>query len=97
MSWNSVKSNLWAWGGGILLLLISSLVALLAMWGVESSKLLPKADAIQRVYVVLSFDVVVAIYVWGVGRWSRFGPPSGKKQGTTSAAPTTTATGKGAN
>ncbi len=96
MSWSSGKNNLWAWTRGILLLLISSLVALLAMWGAEFSKLLPKADAIQRVYVVLSFDVVVVIYLWGVGRWSRFGPPSGKKHGTTLAAPTT-ATGKGAN
>ncbi len=96
MSWNSGKNKLWVWTRGILLLLISSLVALLEMWGAEFSRLLPKADAIQWVYVVLSFGVVVVIYLWGVGRWSRFGPPSGKKRGTTSAAPTT-ATGNGVN
>lgn len=30
---------------------------------------------IQMLYAVLSLEIVLAIYTWGVGNWSRFEPP----------------------
>lgn len=30
---------------------------------------------IQMLYGVLSLEIALAIYIWGVGNWSRFEPP----------------------
>jgi len=32
-------------------------------------------SGIQVLYAVLSAELAVAVYVWGVGNWSRFEPP----------------------
>ncbi len=40
----------------------------------HSFKLWPGESAIQLLYAVVSAIVVVAIYLWGVGNWSRFEP-----------------------
>ena len=57
----------------------------------------------QLLYVVLSSEIAVAVYVWGVGNWSRFEPPSSaaapSNQANTdpSGQPTDAAPGKGGN
>ena len=30
---------------------------------------------LQMIYVILSLEIVLAVYAWGVGDWSRFEPP----------------------
>jgi hypothetical protein len=30
---------------------------------------------LQMIYVILSLEIVLAVYAWGVGNWSRFEPP----------------------
>jgi hypothetical protein len=43
----------------------------------------------QVLYAVLSSELALVIYIWGVGNWSRFEPPqtSGPAQVAASAAP----------
>ncbi|OLE45908.1 MAG: hypothetical protein AUG46_11290 [Acidobacteria bacterium 13_1_20CM_3_58_11] len=43
-------------------------------------------SGIQVVYAVLSSEIALAVYLWGVGNWSRFEPPF-------SPAPSTPQTG----
>lgn len=40
----------------------------------------------QMLYAVLSLEIVLAIYLWGVGNWSRFEPPQ-NLSGSTSQRP----------
>jgi len=37
----------------------------------------------QVLYAVLSFEIVLAVYIWGVGSWSRFEPPPAPSGSTT--------------
>jgi len=37
----------------------------------------------QVLYAVLSFEIVLAVYIWGVGNWSRFEPPPTPSGSTT--------------
>jgi hypothetical protein len=34
-------------------------------------------NALQVLYAVLSVELVMAVYMWGVGNWSRYEPPHG--------------------
>ncbi len=40
----------------------------------------------QVVYAVLSCEIALAIYMWGVGNWSRFEPPKISSASSTSQA-----------
>ncbi len=47
-------------------------------------------SGMQVVYAVLSAELALAVYLWGVGNWSRFEPPQ-----LTPGASTTPASGQG--
>ncbi len=45
----------------------------------------------QVLYAVLSSEIAVAVYIWGVGNWSRFEPPMVSSASSTSQTPKPTA------
>jgi hypothetical protein len=66
----------------VLLALLPLLTPYLSLWHMGKVPLSP----MQMVYVVLSIEIVAAVYLWGVGSWSRFEPP---RSPAGSAAPIT--------
>ena len=55
----------------IILLTLPPLTPYIPVWGVGKIPLSP----LQLFYAVLSSEIVLAVYMWGVGNWSRFEPP----------------------
>lgn len=55
----------------ILLVLLPLLTPYISVWKVGKIPLSP----MQMLYAVLSCECVLAVYLWGVGNWSRFEPP----------------------
>ena len=57
----------------VLLVALPLLTPYISIWKVGRIPLSP----IQMLYAVLSSEIVLAVYIWGVGNWSRFEPPQG--------------------
>lgn len=55
----------------ILPLVLPPLTPYISIWKVGKIPL----SLMQMLYAVLSCECVLAVYVWGVGNWSRFEPP----------------------
>jgi len=55
-------------------------------------------NGIQVLYAVLSSEITLAVYMWGVGNWSRFEPPQITSGSSTpqTGSPTPPAQGPGA-
>jgi hypothetical protein len=47
----------------------------LAYWRSPQNAGMTPLSPMQMIYVFLSIELVVAVYLWGVGNWSRFEPP----------------------
>lgn len=55
----------------IILVALPPLTPYIPVWRVGKIPLSP----LQIFYAVLSSEIVLAVYMWGVGNWSRFEPP----------------------
>jgi hypothetical protein len=55
----------------VLLLGLPPLTPYIWIWKIGRIPLSP----MQMFYAVLSSELVLAVYIWGVGSWSRFEPP----------------------
>jgi hypothetical protein len=55
----------------LLLVALPPVTPHLSIWKVGKIPLSP----FQMLYLVLSSEIVLAVYLWGVGNWSRFEPP----------------------
>jgi hypothetical protein len=55
----------------VLLLGVPPLTPYIWIWRLGRIPLSP----MQMFYAVLSIEIVLAVYIWGVGNWSRFEPP----------------------
>lgn len=55
----------------LLLVVLPPLTPHISIWRIGKLPLSP----IQMLYAVLSSEIVLAVYIWGVGNWSRFEPP----------------------
>jgi hypothetical protein len=53
------------------LIALPPLTPYLSIWRLGRIPLSP----LQMIYVILSLEIVLAVYAWGVGDWSRFEPP----------------------
>lgn len=56
------------------IVLLAALLILAYFHSTQKVGIVP-LSAMQIVYVFLSIELVVAVYLWGVGNWSRFEPP----------------------
>lgn len=56
------------------IVLLAALLGL-AHWDKSQNVRIAQLNPMQIVYVFLSIEIVVAVYLWGVGHWSRFEPP----------------------
>jgi hypothetical protein len=55
----------------LVLIALPPLTPYIYIWGLGKIPLSP----LQMIYVILSVEIVLAVYAWGVGDWSRFEPP----------------------
>jgi hypothetical protein len=53
------------------LIVLPPLTPYIRIWRLGRIPLSP----LQMIYVILSLEIVLAVYAWGVGDWSRFEPP----------------------
>ncbi|HXJ10859.1 MAG TPA: hypothetical protein VNH19_01195 [Candidatus Limnocylindrales bacterium] len=56
------------------IVLLAALLGL-AHWDKSQNVGITQLNPMQIIYVFLSIEIVAAVYLWGVGNWSRFEPP----------------------
>ena len=68
----------WPWlklGFVVSAVLLAILLPLVApFFGIHEGGRIP-LNGLQVLYAVLSVEIAAAVYVWGVGKWSRYEPP----------------------
>jgi hypothetical protein len=65
----------------IVLLLVAAAYLVLSRWtNYQLPNGLPRGNEYQVLYALISAEVVLALYLWGVGPWSDVAAPSGVKK-----------------